>query len=185
MHDEDGVQIRVSRLHRLDAWEAELMRPLLVARGSRLRAFSLAVNRLGNGWLFAAVALLMPLVAGTAGWRFVGVVAIALAVAFSAYLVLKRFVARVRPCHADESFDADVAPLDRYSCPSGHTMTAAIFAVAISITFPAASVAAIAIFLVIAWSRLSLGHHYPSDVILGAWMGTAVALPLSLWLLRP
>jgi undecaprenyl-diphosphatase len=183
MYKANSVQIRVWRLHRLDAWEAELMRPILAGVGSRRRSFAVLVNHLGNGWLFAAIGLLMPLLAGATGWRFVRVSAIALAVAFSAYLFLKRLIARVRPCHADASLDAHVAPLDLYSCPSGHVMTAAVLTVVLSIISSVAVLPGIGILALIGWSRVALGHHYPSDVIVGAWIGIAVALPLSMWLL--
>jgi undecaprenyl-diphosphatase len=181
MYKSDSVQVRVWRLDRLDAWEAALMRPLLLKARSRARGVALAVNHLGNGWLFAAVGLAALLFGGASGWRFARLVTTALVVAFSVYLVLKRFIARVRPCHADPTLDARVRPLDLYSCPSGHAMTAAIFAVALTGFSLAAAAAAIPMLALIAWSRVSLGHHYPSDVILGACMGGAVALPLTLW----
>ena len=182
MGEHNGVQVRVGRLHRLDAWEAELMRPVLVEPGSRARAVAVAVNHLGNGWLFGTITVTVALLGGASGWRFVRIAAVALAVAFSAYAFLKRHIARVRPCHADASLDACVKPLDLYSCPSGHTMTASIFAVALTGLFPVAVPAAIVMFGLVAWSRISLGHHYPSDVIFGALIGTVITVPLSLWL---
>lgn len=182
MHNENGAREHVWRLHRLDAWEAGLIRPILVTRESRLRRCALTLNHLGNGWLFGVIILVMPPLAGAAGWRFVRLVAVALAVAFSAYPFLKRFIGRVRPCHADRSLDALVVPLDLYSCPSGHTMTAAIFGVALLRVFPSASIVAFSVFALVAWSRLALGHHYPSDVVLGASFGTAVTL-ISTWVM--
>ncbi len=174
---------RVWPFERLDVWEGEVVRRMLVPHKSSTRALALIANHLGNGWLFAAIAVVMPLSAGRTGWRFIIVVGAALAIAFSAYPFLKKLLARVRPCHSSERLDARVTPLDRYSCPSGHAMTATIFALPLSLIFPAVALAALAVFALIAWSRVSLGHHYPTDVLAGAGIGAVVALPLSMSLL--
>ena len=86
-------------------------------------------------------------------------------------VVLKRVVRRVRPAHA--SLSAHVAVPSRWSFPSSHaasTTTAAIVYGRLLGT-PAPAVVAAAM----AWSRLALGVHYPSDVLSGAALGTAVA----------
>jgi undecaprenyl-diphosphatase len=36
---------------------------------------------------------------------------------------------------------------------------------------------------VLAWCRLASAHHYPSDVLAGACVGAATALPVSAWLI--
>jgi undecaprenyl-diphosphatase len=177
------IRVHVWPLRRLDAWEGDVVRRMLVPRTSMTRALAVVSNHLANGWLFAGVAVLIPLWAGPLGWRCVAVIAAALAIAFSAYPFLKRRLARVRPCHASEHLDAGVTPLDRYSCPSGHMMTATIFALPLSILFPHAAVVALPVCALIAWSRISLGHHYPTDVLAGGCIGVIVALPLSMSLL--
>jgi undecaprenyl-diphosphatase len=35
----------------------------------------------------------------------------------------------------------------------------------------------------LAWCRLASAHHYPSDVLAGACVGAAIALPVSAWLI--
>lgn len=164
-----------TRFRTLDDWEASLLRHITVSPGrSRLRTAALIVNHLGNGWLFGAIVIAMPIVSRS-GWSVVRIVAISLAIAFAMYPFIKRALARVRPCHADTNLDAGVRPLDWYSCPSGHSMTAAIFAVPLIQLVPAAAPALLAGWLIIAWSRLALGHHYPSDVVFGGVLGVAVA----------
>src|SRR6185369_5245662 len=97
---------------RLNRWEAEIVRPWVVREPSIRRRVALTVNWLTNGWLFAAVAVVMPVVAGTRGWLFVRVTAVALVAAFLTYIVLKQTLRRVRPCHVSEALSGHVAPLD-------------------------------------------------------------------------
>jgi undecaprenyl-diphosphatase len=165
----------VTRFRTLDEWEATLLRRITVSSSrSRVRTAALIVNHLGNGWLFGAIVIAMPFVSRS-GWSVVRVVGISLAIAFAMYPFIKRALARVRPCHADTNLNAGVRPLDCYSCPSGHSMTAAIFAVPLIHVFPIAAPALLAGWLIIAWSRLALGHHYPSDVVIGGAIGAFIA----------
>ncbi len=69
------------------------------------------------------------------------------------------------------------------SFPSGHTATAAGFAGVILFARPLAGVAAMAVAFLIAWSRMALGAHHVSDVVVStilalviAWFAWRVAL---------
>jgi undecaprenyl-diphosphatase len=58
-------------------------------------------------------------------------------------------------------------------------MTASAYSVALVFADPAALPLAMAIVLVIGWSRVALGHHYVSDVLLGVVLGAMVAAPVA------
>jgi undecaprenyl-diphosphatase len=75
-------------------------------------------------------------------------------------------------------------PLDRYSCPSGHCMTAAALSLPIALVIPGFAPLLVALILLIGWARLAAAHHYPSDLILGTLMGYGVAWPISQLCLR-
>ena len=62
------------------------------------------------------------------------------------------------------------------SFPSGHSASAAAFAVAVGDTLPAVRLPLRAAASVVAFSRVYTGVHYPGDVIVGAGVGTAVGL---------
>jgi lipid A 4'-phosphatase len=72
-------------------------------------------------------------------------------------------------------FDWGATRSDYWSLPSGHSTTAAALAVAFALLWPRGRpIYLLAAFLVMA-SRVVIGAHYPSDVLLGAALGAAFA----------
>ena len=65
--------------------------------------------------------------------------------------------------------------LDLYSFPSGHTMHAVGFTAVLLAYYPTIGILIAPFALLVASSRLVLGLHYPSDVIVGALIGGSVA----------
>ncbi|PKP51781.1 MAG: hypothetical protein CVT92_11870 [Bacteroidetes bacterium HGW-Bacteroidetes-1] len=63
------------------------------------------------------------------------------------------------------------------SFPSGHTTDAFVLATALSLAFPRKSITIISFLwaLIIAYSRMGLGVHYPADVAIGALVGISAA----------
>jgi membrane-associated phospholipid phosphatase len=62
-------------------------------------------------------------------------------------------------------------------------MTATAVGIPLALTFPSAALAVLLMWFLIAWSRLSSGHHYPTDLILGLIIGACISLPVSVFLL--
>jgi len=102
------------------------------------------------------------------GWRMVA------AVGGSHLLVqlLKHLVQRDRPYLVVEGSRGIVAPLLDHSFPSGHTTSATSMAVVLSAANPGLAPVLILLASLMAFSRMYLGHHYPSDVLAGAVLGT-------------
>ena len=65
-------------------------------------------------------------------------------------------------------------PVSR-SFPSGHAAAAFAFATGVGHESPAAAVPLRALAVLVAYSRVHTGVHYPADVLAGAAMGTALA----------
>lgn len=161
---------------RLRSLEIELcLRCTRVQRRSALAALLRAASRLGDGPAWFALALLLPLAAGTGALPAVARLA---AVGIAATLVstlLKRLFSRPRPYLAHGGIALGARPLDRFSFPSGHTLHAvALSAVAIA-HHPLLGWLLVPFTLLVAWSRVGLGLHYPSDVVAGAAVGGALA----------
>jgi undecaprenyl-diphosphatase len=145
------------------------------ARRRRLTELARAVTRAGNGWVYPAAAPLL-LAASMRFGRSLVAAALSLAVAFLIYPPLKRFIARPRPCHADGRLADALSPLDRYSFPSGHAMTAAAFGVPIAVAAPQPGMLIVIVACaLVSWSRMALGHHYLSDVVAGTLLGATIA----------
>ena len=171
-------------LARCNEWEIGVVR--LAVKNSQpayLRKTSLIINHLGDGWLYVLIVLSLLAFQGLHSWHLLLSAGLAAAMAHLMYPAIKKRLARLRPFDYDPSLNLSVRVLDKYSCPSGHTMTATAVAIPLAIGLPQFLPVIIAICLVIGWARISLGHHYPSDLILGALLGSITAFPVSLLLI--
>lgn len=130
-----------------------------------------AITALGSGGLIwialAGILILIP------KYRKAGVAVLAGLVleVVCCNLVLKPLVARVRPCDVNTAVQLLIARPDDFSFPSGHTgasfaAVSALYAERNRLWIPALVLAAF-----IAFSRLYLYVHYPTDVLAGAAIG--------------
>ncbi len=138
------------------------------------RIFQIA-SRLGDGLIWYALILALPLLYGAAGVRPAIVMALTGALGVALYTLLKHLFVRERPFITHPAIDPAAAPLDRYSFPSGHTLHAVSFAWQASAHFPELGLLLLPLAALIAGSRVVLGLHYPSDVLAGAALGAALA----------
>ncbi|MEM6511462.1 MAG: phosphatase PAP2 family protein, partial [Pseudomonadota bacterium] len=91
------------------------------------------------------------------------------------YKSMKKRLVRERPYINHGDILCGAAPLDRYSFPSGHTLHAACFTTMYAHIDPSLLVVLLPFALLVAASRIILGLHYPSDVIVGGSIGLALA----------
>ena len=162
-------------LDRLAALELAVCRRIQALSTAPARRFFAAVSRLGDGWLWGALALLLPAIAGEAGVAAALEMALAGLVALPTYKLLKRSTARARPCAASRDLAPILAPLDTYSFPSGHTLHAVAFTTVAGGHFPELLWLLVPFTLLVALSRLVLSLHYPTDVAAGACLGAFIA----------
>jgi undecaprenyl-diphosphatase len=182
--DKNGVETIDGFLSRCNQWEIGFVRSAVQSISSPgTKGICKCVNSLAAGWLYVAIALTVIGLQVARGWRLIFVAGLAAAIAHMIYPVLKTRIARLRPFEFDSSVNLSMKALDRYSCPSGHIMTATVVAIPLGNAFPILLPGIICIWGVIAWARVSSGHHYPSDILLGALLGSSVSLPITSWLL--
>jgi undecaprenyl-diphosphatase len=98
---------------------------------------------------------------------------------------MKDFVARARPCRTIEGIRLILPCPKSYSMPSGHAIGSFAFAAPLFyLTREHISVAwrlfPVVLAAMIAFSRIYLGVHYPTDVLAGALMGAVIGLVLSI-----
>lgn len=140
-----------------------------------IRRFFSLVSRLGDGGIWAAMAVL---IVGSNGPQAIPVVlhmAVTGAVGVLVYKLLKSRLVRERPYINHGDILCGTAPLDRYSFPSGHTLHAVSFSIMISAVAPALMPVVVPFAVLVMASRVILGLHYPSDVVVGAGLGTVLA----------
>lgn len=91
---------------------------------------------------------------------------------FIVNLLLKPLIGRIRPYDAFESLTILINPPSDYSFPSGHSSASfAVAAVMFMLLPKKVGVPAVIVASIIAFSRLYLGVHYPSDVVAGIIIG--------------
>lgn len=136
-----------------------------------IRLWMICATRGGDGWLWYAMALAVALFGGEQRFHAIAAAGLATAIGIAVFLSLKRLTGRRRPCATEPHCWATLLPPDQFSFPSGHTITA--FAVVTSLTgfYPALSFGLYFCGLSIAVSRVLLGMHFASDVVVGAILG--------------
>jgi undecaprenyl-diphosphatase len=133
------------------------------------------VSRLGNGGIWFACGGLLWLADGERALPVIQQQAAGGALGLVVYKMLKRVTVRRRPFEAHAALVGSVPPLDRYSFPSGHTLHAVCQSLVICAAYPAATWVLGPFTLLTMVSRVSLGLHFPSDVLAGTLLGTAIA----------
>lgn len=91
-------------------------------------------------------------------------------------VILKNLFSRVRPCWVDETVTMLIERPTSFSFPSGHTFSSFAGAVTIFIHYKKAGIAALLLAATIAFSRLYLFVHYPTDILGGLILGTGTAV---------
>jgi undecaprenyl-diphosphatase len=143
-------------------------------RREQLTALSRAVSKTADGWMyllfFGCYAMIEPesgLALATLGfWAFVA--------ERSVYWVLKNTCRRNRPQQALAEFTSFIIPSDTFSFPSGHTSAAFLFTVLVSSQLPALLPFLLIWSVSVAFSRIFLGVHFPTDTLIGACLGSLV-----------
>jgi membrane-associated phospholipid phosphatase len=113
--------------------------------------------------------------------RDAAVMAVGTALSYGVTAGLKYTVKRDRPFVTYPEYFADKTGYDfsdSYSFPSGHSTTAFATATALTLDFPKwyVIVPSYAYAGTVAYSRMHLGVHYPSDVLTGALIGSGCAV---------
>lgn len=153
-------------------YEIEILHRLqdLVA-GWPIEEVMVALSKAGNGgMLWIVLAVVLVLFARTRA-ASMAMGAALLLVLLTCNLGLKPWVARPRPCMIEEALATVIACPSDFSFPSGHSSAGFAAATTLAFFFPRAGAAALVLAAIIAFSRLYLFVHFPSDVLAGIVLG--------------
>jgi undecaprenyl-diphosphatase len=129
---------------------------------------------------FVIAAIALVLLGGRGGRRFVllALVSVLLADAISTYAV-KYPIWRPRPCIALEEVQLLAGCVNSPSFPSNHAVNASALATLVGLAARPLLLPAFLLAMLVAYSRIYVGVHYPLDVLSGAALGISVAVLLS------
>ena len=137
---------------------------------------SQAISHTGDGHLYALIGALAWFVDGPLGRVFLMTGLLAFAIELPIYWLAKNLFKRRRPQELSELLTSFITPSDRYSLPSGHTSAAFLMAVLLGHFYSDTQLLAMSWASAIAVSRVLLGVHFLTDVVIGALLGTSCAV---------
>jgi undecaprenyl-diphosphatase len=141
-----------------------------------VREWMIGASRAGDGWGWVLLGVGILLWGGEKRFAALEAGLIATGTGQILFNVVKRITGRARPCATEASCWATLLPPDRFSFPSGHTITAFAVAVPIGLFYPALLPVLIFCAMSVASSRVLLGLHFLSDVIAGIAIGCGLGL---------
>jgi undecaprenyl-diphosphatase len=164
-------------LRRIAASDRKLMRLLNRWEAPHwIRQWMVIATRAGDGWLWLTIGFVVLLWGDEHRYEALGSAVAALVTGQVVCIVLKRLCGRERPCATEQHCWSKLLPPDRFSFPSGHTITAFSLAMPIGLYYPSLLAGLVFCALSIAASRILLGLHYLSDVLAGILIGCAIGV---------
>jgi undecaprenyl-diphosphatase len=131
---------------------------------------------MGDGWLWYAFGVIILLFGGEQRYVAVGAGLAASLAGILVFRQLKLISKRPRPYQVEPHCWSMITSQDRFSFPSGHSMTAFSIMVSVGHFYPDLQVVLLVLAVSIAASRIILGMHYLTDVIAGAAIGIGLGL---------
>lgn len=148
-------------MRRCNRWQAPRM----------VRWASIYATRAGDGWLWYLLAVAVLTLGGEERLQAAGASTLAAIMGVALFLLLKKITGRRRPCALERHCWSTLLPPDQFSFPSGHSMTAFAICVPVGLVYPSVAPGLTVCATLIAASRILLGMHFLSDVVVGSVLG--------------
>ncbi|TCM63235.1 PAP2 superfamily protein [Acinetobacter calcoaceticus] len=145
------------------------------SHSQQVALFFKIISRLGDGSFWYAMLLLVWLKHGWAYGYQLMYLLLGGAVGTLLYKILKHKTTRPRPYQVHQVIVMGERPLDHFSFPSGHTLHAVLATIVLGYVHPPLLIVMLPFTVLVALSRMVLGLHYPTDVLMGALIGASVA----------
>ncbi len=142
---------------------------------SALTKVSRYLSKTGDGQLYVLIAGYLYWLEGPEGFCLKAIL-LAFLIERPIYFALKNSLKRNRPEAALENFHSIVKPSDQFSFPSGHTSAAFMMATLLGYYFPHLIILLYSWAILVGFSRVVLGVHFPTDILVGIVLGISTAL---------
>ena len=157
----------------LNRWDMAFFAAIFQLNGKRILSPLLpAISHSGDGYGYPLVAALLFLLNDDMARGFLAAASVAFAIELPLYKIIKNTVKRDRPFRTLKGVESLIVPSDKFSFPSGHTAAATIMAVLLSYFIPALALPLSIWAILVGFSRIYLGVHYPTDILAGILLGS-------------
>lgn len=133
------------------------------------------LSRFGDGYFYAIIGILMLFINFDLAIRTIPTGLLAFAIELSVHKLIKHKTKRSRPFEIVPEIRNLLPVPDKFSFPSGHTGAAFVMATIFGTIVPGLLFPSLVIALLIGFSRIYNGLHYPSDVLAGMILGISCA----------
>lgn len=157
-------------------WEMDFLLSLQNLHSAPLDVIMKCFTYLGEaGILWIAISIVLAIIPKTRKCGFTMMFSMAITFILG-NLVFKNLIARGRPCWENQAIEMLIKRPHDFSFPSGHTMNGITASLCIFFYYHKAGIGAIVVACLIAFSRMYLFVHWPTDIIGGILLGAVDAV---------
>jgi undecaprenyl-diphosphatase len=149
-------------------------------RRSHYLGLAKAISHTGNGYLYPLIPMVVAAVGVQDSHIFLQLTVTAFTIERLVYFFAKKSFKRKRPANVLPNYNSAIVASDEFSFPSGHSSAAFLMVTLLVISFGAAFAVLYLWSAMVACSRVLLGVHFPTDIMVGSLMGCAIAFLASL-----
>lgn len=140
------------------------------------RILMILATRLGDGWLWYGLGVILLFYGGPQRFEAIGAAGSAAVAGIFLFRGLKKTSRRQRPYEVEPHCWSSILPPDKFSFPSGHSITAFAVALSVGLFYPDLQGVLLTVAFLIASSRIILGMHFLSDVLAGSAIGVTLGV---------